>query len=532
MEIILFVVIIFLSINLYDYKKKENGFVQLVTSKKEELIAVEKRKKEEWANMERQKKEELSALEKQKKEELSSVERLIANKNSEWQKIVDDALAHADKEIQEISKNKDFYSDEVIRLKEDYDKYSKSCVTQENKLRKIKEIYKSIESVVKNYTILDFSFHDLQLPSYMLIEAEKLAPTVTLKLNCMDIKSLRKAFNENNKLIDEVLKKYADRYTTKTNATIYKLMVMALRAELQNILYNLKYDKLNVALENVSHMSKKYLQLASDGNQSIAPTMVKFIGEIEYLFSNAVKIEYEYYVKKEQARLEQQAIREQLRQEAAERKELKRQQEQLDKEESKYANEIDKIKEQLSSADAEKQAQLNARIMELEAQIQDIENKKSEIVNLQNGKAGSVYVISNLGSFGENVFKVGMTRRLDPMERIKELSSASVPFSFDVHSMIFSHDAVKLEQELHERLNEKRVNMVNMRKEFFRTSIDELEALVNEIDVSAEFNKTMLAEEFRQSADIIENGLFPTSYDEIDEPDYDEEEDEDLEDAV
>lgn len=521
MELILFIAVIFLSFNLYGYKKKEKDFVNLVTSKKAELVEVEKRKKEEWANMEIQ-----------KKEVLASVEKLIANKNSEWQKIVDDAIAHADKEIQEIAKNKDFYSDEVIKLKSDYEKYSKSCATQEKKLKKIKEIYKSMESVIKNYTVSDFSFESLKLPSDTLTEAEQLAPAVTLKLNCMDIKALRKSFNDNNKLIDDVLQKYADRYTTKANATIYKLMVMALRAELQNILYNLKYDKLSVALEHVSNMSKKYLQLASDGNQSIAPTMVKFIGEIEYLFSNAVKIEYEYYVKKEQARLEQQAIREQLRQEAAERKELKRQQEQLDKEESKYANEIDKIKEQLSSADAEKQAQLNARIMELEAQIQDIENKKSEIVNLQNGKAGSVYVISNLGSFGENVFKVGMTRRLDPMERIKELSSASVPFSFDVHSMIFSHDAVKLEQELHERLNEKRVNMVNMRKEFFRTSIDELEALVNEIDVSAEFNKTMLAEEFRQSADIIENGLFPTSYDEIDEPDYDEEEDEEMEDAV
>lgn len=532
MEILLLMVIAFLSSMLYGYKKDEKNLKDLVSTKKAELIAVEKRKKEEWATMEQQTIEQCKTMEQQKREQLSTLERLIANKDSEWQKIVDNAIAHADKEIQEIAQNKDFYSDEVVRLKSDYEKYSKSCVTQEKKLRKIKEIYKSMESVIENYTISDFSFENLKLPSDILTEAEELAPSVTLKLNCMDIKALRKSFNDNNKLIDDVLQKYADRYTTKANATIYKLMVMALRAELQNILYNLKYDKLSVALEQVSNMSKKYLQLASDGNQNIAPTMVKFIGEIEYLFSNAAKIEYEYYVKKEQARLEQQAIREQLRQEAAERKELKRQQEQLDKEESKYVNEIDKIKEQLSSADAEKQAQLNARIMELESQIQDIENKKSEIVSLQNGKAGSVYVISNLGAFGENVFKVGMTRRLEPMERIKELSSASVPFSFDVHSMIFSHDAVKLEQELHERLNEKRVNMVNMRKEFFRTSIDELEALVNEIDVSAEFNKTMLAEEFRQSADIIENGLFPTSYDEIDEPDYDEEEDEEMEDAV
>lgn len=521
MEIILFGIIIFLSLNLHGYKKKEKDFVNLVVSKKAELVALEKRKKEEWENMDQIKKEELSHL-----------EELISNKDIEWKKIVEDAKAHAENEIREISNNKDFYYEEVIKLKNDAEKYTKLCNTQEKKLIKLKEIYKSMEAAINNYTNADFSFEKLLIPIDLLDEAEQLVPAVTLKLNCMDIKSLRKAFNDNNKLINEVLLKYEGRYTTKTNATIYRLMVIALRAELQNILYSLKYDKLNIALEHIEEISKKFLQIATDGNQNIAPTMVKFIGEIEHLFNNAVKIEHEYYVKKEQAKLEQQAIREQLKQEAEERKELKRQKEQLDKEELKYMNEIDKIKEQLSSADIEKQELLNARIKELEDQINEIENKKADIVKLQNGKAGSVYVISNLGAFGENIFKVGMTRRLEPMDRIKELSSASVPFSFDVHSMIFSNDAVNLEQTLHQKLNEKRVNMINLRKEFFRTTIDELESLVNEIDISAEFNKTMLAEEFRQSSDIIENGLFPASSYEADEPDYNFDEDYEDEDEL
>jgi hypothetical protein len=125
--------------------------------------------------------------------------------------------------------------------------------------------------------------------------------------------------------------------------------------------------------------------------------------------------------------------------------------------------------------------------------------KKDEIVKLQNGKAGHVYILSNLGSFGENVFKIGMTRRDQPMDRVNELSDASVPFRFDVHSFIFSDDAVTLENEMHKRMHEKRVNKVNIRKEFFYSSIDELEALVNEICPTAEFNPTMLAEEFLQS---------------------------------
>lgn len=111
---------------------------------------------------------------------------------------------------------------------------------------------------------------------------------------------------------------------------------------------------------------------------------------------------------------------------------------------------------------------------------------------------------SNLGSFGQDVFKIGMTRRLDPQDRVNELGSASVPFKFDVHSFIFSNDAVGLEKKLHDILNDRRLNKVNLRKEFFKVGIDELEKLVNSIDPTAEFNKTMLAEEFRQSSELDE----------------------------
>ena len=134
--------------------------------------------------------------------------------------------------------------------------------------------------------------------------------------------------------------------------------------------------------------------------------------------------------------------------------------------------------------------------------ICEVEGRKEEIITLQNGKAGTVYVISNLGSFGEDVFKIGMTRRLDPEDRVSELSSASVPFPFDVHSFIFSQDAVALESTLHRRLNDKRVNKVNLRKEFFHISLDELETMVNEIDPTAPFNRTMAAEQYRQSLSI------------------------------
>jgi hypothetical protein len=290
-----------------------------------------------------------------------------------------------------------------------------------------------------------------------------------------------------------------------------------LRAELQNILYNLKYEKLDVAIEQVKNMTAKYLSIASEGNQSIAGTLTKFIGEIEYLFINAVKIEYNYYVKKEQARQEQLAIREQMRQEAAERKALEAERKKIEAEESKYTEEINRIKQQLEEAAENDAASLNKRILELEAMLSDVTLKKEEIVNLQNGRAGNVYVISNLGSFGENMFKIGMTRRLDPQDRIDELGSASVPFKFDVHCFIFSEDAVSLENRLHQALNDKRVNKVNLRKEFFFSNIDELESLVASIDPTAAFNRTMLAEEFRQSQSV--DTAYTTEYTMVEEDD-------------
>ena len=211
---------------------------------------------------------------------------------------------------------------QIEELSQVEQKLQKQTKTATNKLAKSKELYKSVE-----YAISCFFNSSPQMEGYKLSASDstiydELAPSVILKLHSMDIKSLRKAYKDNDKQIENILSKYASRYTTKANQTIYKLMVIALRAELQNILYNLKYEKLDVAIEQVKNMTAKYLSIASEGNQSIAGTLTKFIGEIEYLFINAVKIEYNYYVKKEQARQEQLAIREQMRQEAAERKAL------------------------------------------------------------------------------------------------------------------------------------------------------------------------------------------------------------------
>ena len=426
---------------------------------------------------------------------LDSIDKSIAGKNSECQNILN--------QLEELR------SQEV--------KLNKNVKTQTNKLNKSKELVKAINYTFDKYLNYEPSQSTLRFPENQLSELEEISPSVILKLHCMDIKDLRKAYRLNDKQIDSILQKYSARYTTKANQAIYKLMVIALRAELQNILYNLKYEKLDTSIGDVKKVTQKFLKVAAEGNQSIAGTLTKFIGEIEYLFINAVKIEYNYYVKKEQARQEQLAIREQMRQEAQERKALEAERKKVEKEESKYNTEIEKLQNQLQSASSSELEQLNARILQLQAQLSEVVLKKEEISNLANGKAGNVYVISNLGSFGENVFKIGMTRRLNPQDRVDELGNASVPFKFDVHSFIFSDDAVGLESKLHEMLNQKRVNKVNMRKEFFNVTIDELEELVTEIEPTAEFNRTMAAEEYRQSLSTTEN--YSKNYVDTDEDD-------------
>lgn len=410
--------------------------------------------------------------------------------------------------IEQLSNKISLEQSQLNLLHEDIEKNTKQLNSNINKLQKAKALYKSIQNGITKYFNHDVFERDIILPQLVTEADELLQPTIELKLHCMDLKQLKSQFTQNKKIIKETLLKYESRYTTKANIAIYKLMVIALEAELQNVLYNINYGKLDNAISSIKDITQKYLKIATDGNQSIAPTLVKFIAEIEGLFINAIKIEYEYYVQKERIKEEQRALREQMREEAEERKILEQQQKQIEKEEEKYNTQISSIQEQINStSDNNRIAQLENRLQELQSLLANISKQKDEIISRQNGKAGHVYIISNIGSFGDQTYKIGMTRRLDPQERVNELGDASVPFPFDVHSFIFSEDAVGLEYKMHNMLNDRRVNKINLRKEFFNITIDELEALTQELEPSAEFNRTALAEQYYQSISMNENEI-------------------------
>ena len=154
-----------------------------------------------------------------------------------------------------------------------------------------------------------------------------------------------------------------------------------------------------------------------------------------------------------------------------------------------------------TSKGTELESDLNDKYAELQGKLAELDGEEQLVdYREKNAKAGYVYIISNIGSFGENVYKIGMTRRLEPMDRIDELGDASVPFVFDVHALIFSDNAPELEAKLHEHFYESRINKLNDRKEFFHADINEIEKVVKEnYDKAIEILKEAPAEQYRES---------------------------------
>lgn len=204
---------------------------------------------------------------------------------------------------------------------------------------------------------------------------------------------------------------------------------------------------------------------------------------------------------------EQKAIRDQIREEEKARKEMEKAIKEAEKEERLLQKALEKARKELSAASDEQKQQFETQLAELEAKLHDAEEKGQRAISMaQQTKRGHVYVISNIGSFGEEVFKVGMTRRLEPMDRVKELGDASVPFSFDVHAMIYSDDAPALEKSLHKAFHEKSVNKINPRKEFFRLPLSEIkQKVINEGVEDIHWTMKAEAAEYRESVAMLES---------------------------
>ena len=271
-----------------------------------------------------------------------------------------------------------------------------------------------------------------------------------------------------------------------------KLLLRAFNVECDDIVANVKVSNLDRSIERIEKISEQISKLGKTMAIGISPGYVR-------LKIDEVKLALDYQQKKQEEKERQKELRAQEREEAKVLKEIEEERKRLKKEQTHYENALKTVLAQIEKNGEtvellEKKSQLESQINDTSKAIEDVDYREA------NRKAGYVYIISNIGAFGENVYKIGMTRRLDPQERVDELGDASVPFNFDIHAMIFTEDAPGLETALHNAFESKKLNKINTRREFFTVSLDEIKTEVRKnFDKTVEWIDIPEAEQYRQS---------------------------------
>lgn len=269
----------------------------------------------------------------------------------------------------------------------------------------------------------------------------------------------------------------------------------------------------NVNWRNISKMERRIKSAYEDLNKLNVDNHVVITESYLKLKIDELHLAYEYQEKK-QAEKEEQA---EIRRKEKEEQKLLQEAQRLQAEEKKLQELLASVQAKANISTGEELAILQEKIERLGSELKAMQSESSRAKAMaEQTKLGYVYVISNIGSFGENIFKIGMTRRLDPNDRIKELGSASVPFYFDTHAMIFSEDAPALESKLQKAFDDKRVNRVNARKEYFNVTLDEIKKKVWEINPNIEFVDEAEAQEYRESMALQAKHEFRLSIDEDD----------------
>lgn len=278
-----------------------------------------------------------------------------------------------------------------------------------------------------------------------------------------------------------------------------KLMLRAFNGECDSIMGKVRWNNITTMEERIRKAFDAINRLGTVHNSHITDEYLQL--KFQELF-----LTFEYQEKLYQEKEEQRRIQEQIREEEKVQREIEQAKKDAEVEEKRYQKALEKARAELEKATDEEMTELNEKIASLQTQLTAAQELKERAISrAQVTKSGHVYVISNIGSFGESVFKIGMTRRLEPFDRIKELGDASVPFPFDVHAMIYSDDAPSLESRLHGFFEQRRVNLVNNRKEFFGISIADIDEFSRMNDLSFTITKLAEAKEYRETLALRED---------------------------
>jgi hypothetical protein len=438
------------------------------------------------------------------------------------------------KEIEEINQlkneldtNKTNTSIEITQLKKQLDKYKLITDVEaeiKEKKKNLEELITAktseIKSIEDNFNILN-SNYQTALETYSKLRKE--VSVFESKLDLIEFGVYEPVYDfeksdeyrsEQNKII-ELQKSMISNDTAaicdtqwtvegseakgKAVVKVYKkLMLRAFNGECDGLIARVKWNNINQMAERINKLFDSINKLG-EGFKVYLNT--KYLD----LKWKELTLEYEYQTKRQQEKEEMRAIQEELREEEKAKREFEQAQKEAEKEEANYQKALDKARKEIELATGEKHDKLQSQIEKLELELKEAQEKKERALSMaQQTKRGHVYIISNIGSFGENVYKIGMTRRLEPIDRVKELGDASVPFQFDIHAMIYSDEAPRLENELHKAFNNKKVNMLNNRKEFFKVTLDEIEQKAKEIGLDAEFSRLPEAMEYRETLAILD----------------------------
>lgn len=275
-----------------------------------------------------------------------------------------------------------------------------------------------------------------------------------------------------------------------------KLMLRAFNGECDALVADVRWN-------NVLKMEERLLKAFEAINKLGETQVVKITNDYLKLKKDELRLTFEYQDKLRLEKEEQRRIQEQIREEERAQKEIEKALKESEDEEKRFNKALEQARKEMDKATGDQLTKLQEKMIQLQKELEESRQLKQRALSLaQQTKAGHVYVISNIGSFGENIFKIGMTRRLEPMDRVKELGNASVPFEFDVHAIIYSENAPELENILHKEFDFHKVNLVNDRKEFFNVSIEEIERIVRKYNASIELTKLAEAREYRESFTI------------------------------
>ncbi|GAX45692.1 hypothetical protein NIES4075_67130 [Tolypothrix sp. NIES-4075] len=309
-----------------------------------------------------------------------------------------------------------------------------------------------------------------------------------------------------------------------------KLLLRAFNGECDVAVAKVRYDNVK-SLETRINKTFEALNKLSEVNRS------EITREYLNLKLQELYLAHEFQEKKQEEREEQRRIQEQMREEQRALREIEKAKEEAEKEVKRREQALQQARQEVEQAVGKQKEKLEFKIQQLMQQLEEARaNEQRAISRAQMTKSGHIYVVSNIGSFGYDVYKIGMTRRLDPNERVRELSGAAVPFPFDVHAIIFSENAPETENLLHQYLRDKSVNKVNERKEFFRVSLDEIASALEKIakktqsvnKAEIEFTKIAEAEQYRKTLAIERGETQPSESTYT--PSWDEDEEEQEED--